>query len=374
MLIRNATAFMEGRFRAGFDLRLMHGKVQEIGHGLVKGLYEAELDLNGDYLLPGFVDVHIHAFRGHDTMQGEAAVRQMAKDLYREGVAAFLPTTMSASTDDTRGAVESIRSVMQRPEIRAAQVLGAHMEAPFLNRAKCGAQRSEFLHAPDAAEFMAMVGGRPETVRIITVAPELPGSEAFIREVSGQGIVVSVGHTAATAEQTHLAADWGATHVTHTFNAQSPLNHRAPGVPGAALTDDRLYTEFIGDGVHLHPDILRLMIRAKGADRAVAVTDAMEAAGMPDGQYALGGQEVFVRGGEARLKDGTLAGSVLTMRQALHNLIHRFGIEPALAVRMTTQTPAESIGEKLLGRLTVGLPAPLTRWNRDWEMVGVLEG
>ena len=374
MLIRNATAFMDGRFCAGIDLRLMHGKVQEIGHGLVKGLYEEELDLDGDYLLPGFVDVHIHAFRGHDTMQGEAAVRQMAKDLYREGVAAFLPTTMSASPDDTRGAVEGIRAVMQRPDARAAQVLGAHMEAPFLNPAKCGAQRSEFLHAPDAAEFMAMTGEHPEAVRIITVAPELPGSEAFIREVSGQGIVVSVGHTAATAEEVHLAADWGATHVTHTFNAQSPLNHRAPGVPGAALTDDRLYAEFIGDGVHLHPDILRLMIRAKGADRVVAVTDAMEAAGMPDGQYALGGQDVFVRGGEARLKDGTLAGSVLTMRQALHNLIHRFGIEPALAVRMTTRTPAESIGEKLLGHLAVGLPAPLTRWNQEWEMVAVLDG
>ena len=374
MLVRHATAYMDGRFCAGIDLRLMHGKVQEIGHALTKGLYEEEIDLAGDYLLPGFVDVHIHAFRGHDTMQGEAAIRQMAKELFREGVAAFLPTTMSASLEDTRAALEGVRAVMERPDARAAKVLGAHMEAPFLNPAKGGAQRSEFLRAPDMAAFMDMVGGCPERARIITVAPELPGAEALIREVSGKGVVVSVGHTAATAEETHLAADWGATHVTHTFNAQSPLHHRAPGVPGAALTDERLYAEFIADGVHLHPDILRLLIRAKGPERAVAVTDAMEAAGMPDGRYALGGQEVFVRGAEARLKDGTLAGSVLTMRQALHNLIHRFGVVPEAAVRMTTQTPAESIGEGVLGRLTVGLPAPLTRWNQAWEMVAVLGG
>lgn len=372
MLIRNATAFMGGQFNAGIDLRLMHGKVQEIGCGLQKGLYEEEVDLGGDYLLPGFVDVHIHAFRGHDTMQGEAAVRQMARELYREGVAAFLPTTMSASDEETRLALEGVRAVMARPDVRAARVLGAHMEAPFLNHAKCGAQRSEFLRAPDAEAFAAMAG-EGQDVRLITLAPELPGAEDFIREMSGRGIVVSVGHTAATAEETHRAADWGATHVTHTFNAQSPLNHRAPGVPGAALTDDRLYAELIADGIHLHPDILRMTIRCKGPERAIAVTDAMEAAGMPDGQYSLGGQAVTVRGGEARLHDGTLAGSVLTMHEALQNLIRRFGIPPEVAAAMTTQTPAESIGEKVLGHLTVGLPAPLTRWNGAWDMVSVLD-
>ena len=372
MLIRNATALMDGGFHAGIDVRLMHGKVQEIGCGLAKGLYEDELDLAGDYLLPGFVDVHIHAFRGHDTMDGEESVRRMARDLFREGVAAFLPTTMSADLDDTRRAVEGIGKVMSSPDARAARVLGAHMEAPFLNPEKCGAQRRECLLEPDVAAFLPMTGGHQELVRMITVAPELPGAERLIRELSGMGVVVSIGHTAATAEQTHLAADWGATHVTHTFNAQSPLRHREPGVPGAAMTDERLYAECIADGVHLHPDILRLMLRAKGAHRLVAVTDAMEAAGMPDGPYHLGGQEVLVRAGEARLADGTLAGSVLTMGEALHNLIHRFGFPPEDAVLITTQTPAESIGEHLLGRLTAGLPAPLTRWSRDWEMLGVL--
>lgn len=373
MLIRNAAAFIGGQFREGTELRLMHGVVQEIGSGLEKGLYESELDLAGDYLLPGFVDVHIHAFQGHDTMAGEQAVRQMARGLYREGVAAFLPTTMSAPEEETAAALAGIRAVMVRPDHRAARVLGAHMEAPYLNPGKCGAQRKEFLHAPDQAEFLRLCGGEPSLVRLITMAPEWPEAEAFIRWATAQGVTVSVGHTAATAAQTHQAADWGARHVTHTFNAQTALHHREPGVPGAALTDERLYAEFIGDGIHLHPDIVRLLLYAKGAARVVAVTDAMEAAGMPEGEYALGGQQVFVKGGEARLADGTLAGSVLTMPEALRNMIHRFGIPPEQAVMMATQTPAESIGERVIGHMTVGCPAPLTRWSQDWQRMTVID-
>ena len=209
-------------------------------------------------------------------------------------------------------------------------------------------------------------------MKLITMAPEKDGSEAFIRRAAEAGIHVSIGHTAATAEETHRAAEWGADHVTHTFNAQPPLTHRAPGVPGAALTDDRLYCEMICDGIHLHRDTVRLLAKCKGPERAVAITDAMEAAGLPDGEYALGGQKVFVKDGAARLADGTLAGSVLTMPQALENLIHRFGIRPEDACAMCTCTPADSIGEKLAGRIVPGAPAVFTRWSRDWHMTGVL--
>jgi N-acetylglucosamine-6-phosphate deacetylase len=219
-----------------------------------------------------------------------------------------------------------------------------------------------------------LTGGDLAAVRLITVAPERNGSETFIRQAAAAGIHVSVGHTSATAEDTHRAADWGADHVTHTFNAQTPLHHRNPGVPGAALTDDRLYCEMICDGIHLHRDTVRLLARCKGPERAVAITDAMEAAGLPEGEYALGGQKVFVRNGEARLADGTLAGSVLTMPAALENLIHVFGIRPEDACAMCTCTPADSIGEKTAGRILPGAPAVLTRWSRDWRMTGVLAG
>ena len=371
MLIRNAAAFCDGVFHEHTDVRIENGIVTELGKGLRAGADGEELDAGGRRLLPGFVDVHIHASAGHDTMDGEEHVRALSRFLRTLGVAAFLPTTMSAETAATAEAIAGVRRVMDRPEPDGAAVLGAHMEAPFLAASRCGAQRKECFLDPSAEAFRLLTGGDTGAVRIITMAPEKPGAEAFIRAATAQGIVVSVGHTEADAETTHRAADWGATHVTHTFNAQTPIHHREPGVPGAALTDDRLYCELICDGIHLHPDIIRLAVRAKGPDRILAVTDAMEAAGMPDGIYTLGGQQVTVRAGEARLKDGTLAGSVLTMPHALRSLI-RFGIAPETAVKMCTQNPADSIGEKRFGRLRPGLPVPLTLWERDWSRMEVI--
>ena len=373
MLIRNATIPTEDGFRAGQCVRLTAGHIALVGSDLAAPADEPVLDLAGDYLLPGFVDVHTHAFAGHDVMSGEAALRAMSRGLYREGVAAFLPTTMSASPEDTRRAIAAVRAVMDAPEPDGARVIGAHLEAPFLNPGKCGAQRPEWLCPPDWQTFLALTGGDISAVRTITLAPELPGAEAFIRQAVQAGIAVSLGHSAADAETAHAAADWGASRVTHTFNAQPPLHHRAPGLTGAAMADDRLYAEFIADGVHLHGDIVRLLVRCKGADKAVAITDAMEAAGLPDGAYQLGGQPVTVRGGEARLADGTLAGSVLTMRQALHNLIHLFGVAPHDAVRMCTLTPAEAIGEPALGRIVPGSPAPLSRWSADWQYISIID-
>lgn len=374
MLLTGAAIPMEKDFVRGLCVRLTDGRISEISPGLMPLPGEKVIDLAGDYLLPGFVDVHIHAFMGNDAMNGENAIRAMSRALYDSGVAAFLPTTMSASPEETRHAIAGVRAVMDSPEAHGARVLGAHMEAPFLNPVKCGAQRAECLCLPDWAAFLTLTNGDVSAVRTITLAPELPGTEAFIRQARAAGIRVSLGHSAATAAQTHLAADWGADRSTHTFNAQPPLHHREPGLTGAALTDDRLYAEFIADGVHLHRDSVRLLARCKGAERAVAITDAMEAAGLPDGQYALGGQPVTVKAREARLADGTLAGSVLTMLQALHNLIHLFGIAPFDAVRMCTRTPAECIGESVLGRMTPGSPAPLTRWSKDWTLIDIIGG
>lgn len=198
MLIRNACVLLPQGFRRGVDVRIHNGAVQELGSGLAKGLYEEERDLGGDYLLPGFVDVHIHAFAGQDTMSGEQAVRAMSRGLYRQGVAAFLPTTMSASVFDTASVLAGIARVMARQEGRGARVLGAHMEAPFLQTDKAGAQLKQHFCQPSAEAFRDM-GGDPATVRMITMAPELPGSEAFIREAVSSGITVSIGHTAATA-------------------------------------------------------------------------------------------------------------------------------------------------------------------------------
>ena len=370
MLIGNGIIFNGKTFEKDLYVRLKDGIVAETGKNLTPEQDEAQIDLQGDYLLPGFVDVHIHAFRGSDTMRGEADIRRMSRELADAGTAAFCPTTMSASEADTQRVMADIRKIMAAPE-KGAKVLGAHMEAPFLSEGKAGAQMKEYFRDPDWDALIRMAGD-PSAVKLITMAPERPGSEAFIRKATEAGIHVSVGHTDADAARVHEAADWGADHVTHTFNAQTPIHHREPGVPGAALTDDRYYCEMICDGKHLHDDIVKLLIRCKGADRAVAITDAMEAAGMPDGEYSLGGQKVIVREGAARLENGTLAGSVLTMPRALENLIHRYGADPAAACAMCTSTPADSIGETAAGYMVPGSPAIVTRWSKDWRIRSVI--
>ncbi len=370
MLIKNAKAFIDGTFREGTDIVVKDGRIAAIGQGLAaEG--EETLDLGGDLLLPGFVDVHIHAFMGQDTMSGEEAVRHMSRELKRFGVAAFLPTTMSASPEDTKAALKGIKAVMERPEPDGAIVLGAHMEAPFLQESKAGAQLKEFFVLPNEDNWQRYAGGYEDIVRLITMAPEKEGALDFIKRLSDSGIMVSIGHTNADAETVHAAAAHGAAHVTHTFNAQSPLNHRAPGVPGAAMVDERLKCEVISDGIHLHPDIVRLIQRCKGADGLVAITDAMEAAGMPDGKYQLGGQDVFVKEGAARLADGTLAGSTLTMIRAFQNLI-RFGATPEQAATMTTKTPALSIGNEEMGEIELGAPAIFARFTGDYEFVATI--
>ncbi len=372
MLLRNGNVFDGEQFQEGMEVRLSGGIVAETGYDLQAVGGEKIIDLEGDFLLPGFVDVHIHAFKGRDTMEGEDAVRHMSRELLRYGVAGFCPTTMSADEKDTLKAVIGIRTVMNDPETEGAAVLGVHMEAPFLQEKRAGAQRKEFFQNPDWDAFERMTGGRTDTVRLITMAPERNGSEAFIRKAASHGIHVSIGHTSADAETFHQAVKWGADHVTHTFNAQTPLKHREPGIPGAALTEDKVYCEMICDGIHLHHDIVRLIARCKGAGKAVAITDAMEAAGMPEGDYALGGQRVIVTNGAARLEDGTLAGSVLTMPKTLENLIHLFGIDPMEACAMCTSSPAESIGASGFGCIAAGSPVPLTRWSMDWKMKGIV--
>ncbi|MDD3335247.1 MAG: N-acetylglucosamine-6-phosphate deacetylase [Eubacteriales bacterium] len=367
MLLQNGKAFINGQFQDKTDLLLKDGKIAAIGTGLMAD-GEETIDLKGDYVLPGFVDVHIHAFMGKDTMNGEEAVRHMSRELKKHGVAAFLPTTMSASPEDTVTALKGIKAVMDRPEPNGAIVLGAHMEAPFLAESKAGAQLKQYFANPSEENWEHYTGGYEGIVRLITMAPEKEGALSFIKTLTDKGITVSIGHTDATAETVHAAADHGANHVTHTFNAQSPLNHRKPGVPGAAMVDARLNCEVISDGIHLHPDIVRMLMLCKGKEHTVAITDAMEAAGMPDGQYQLGGQDVFVKDGAARLADGTLAGSTLTMIRAFQNLM-KFGATPEDAATMTTKTPALSIGNEDMGEIELGAPAILARFDQTFTFV-----
>lgn len=299
------------------------------------------IDARGLYVVPGFIDVHVHGSAGHDTMDATSeAIHTLGRFFARHGVTSYYPTTMSAPANAITRAIENVSRTPQ--PIDGAQHLGVHVEGPFLNRKYPGAQPASALRDPDTAEYEGWFDSG--VVKLITVASELKGGLELIREGVQRGIEFALGHTAASYEDVIAAVDVGARQATHTFNAMLGLHHRNPGTLGAVLTDDRIYAQIIGDGVHTHPAMVKLLVRAKGAGRTILITDAMRATGMADGTYALGDDQfVTVQGGIARTADGALAGSTATLDGVLRNVIQFAGVSLAEALQMATSTPAEAM-------------------------------
>ena len=302
-----------------------NGVIAEISARRTSAPRSGDIEAGGFLVLPGFVDVHVHGGGGADFMHGTVeAVRQVARTHAKFGTTSLLATTLTASRADTDAAIRAVRAVMEaEPCEGEARVLGIHLEGPYICAAKRGAQPEAFIRPPDTDELAHWIALSGETVRRMTLAPEIAGAEAIIRLARSRNITASLGHTNATAAEAEAAIVWGATAATHLFNAMPPLHHRQPGAVGAALTRPEIVCEVIADGVHLHPLIVRLVVAAKGPEGAVLITDAIEGAAMPDGAYSLGGQTVLVQSGTAAFADGTLAGSVLTMNTAFTN-IRRF--------------------------------------------------
>ncbi len=272
------------------------------------------------------------------------AARTIARTHARFGTTALLATTITASREATDAAIVAARTVMQSAQDDECRLLGIHLEGPYICAARKGAQPGVYVRPPDGEElahWLRLSGG---TVRQITLAPELEGAEPLVRAARAAGVVVSVGHTDATAQQTLDAISWGAGQATHTFNAMRGLHHREPGTVGAVLARPELVAEVIADGAHLDPLIVRLIFAAKGPDGAVLITDAMEGAAMPDGEYALGGTAVTVKGGTASFADGTLAGSVLTMNRAFMNARRFADLTPWQASRYASANAARQLG------------------------------
>jgi N-acetylglucosamine-6-phosphate deacetylase len=304
------------------------------------------VDLAGRVLAPGLIDLHAHGALGYDTMDATpTALREMARFYARHGVTGYLAATVTAPLDEILVALENVARVMAEGT-GGARLLGAHVEGPYLDRARLGAQDPRHVRPPAPEEYAALL--REGVTRLLTLAPEAPGAAGLIAEAHRRGIVVSAGHTRATYEEMEAAVEWGLRHVTHLFNGMEPLHHRSPGVVGAALTLPALTCELIADGVHVHPAALALAVRARGVAGIVLVTDAMRGAGMPDGRYALGGLDVIVEGGEARLPAGNLAGSTLTLERAVANIIAATGLALHEALPMATANPARVLG--LAGR------------------------
>ncbi len=323
------------------------------------------IDAKGNYVCPGLVDVHIHGYLGEDTSDGsEEGIRTIAKGLLANGVTSFLPTTMTVSWEEIVTALDNIRALKpesQKAAFQGSEILGCHAEGPFINPKRKGAQAEKSILPPDAQRILPF----QDIIKIITVAPEMPGGMEFIKKVTKESdILVSIGHTNATYEQAMEAIDAGAAHITHLFNAMTPMNHRNPGVVGAALSSD-VSCELIADTFHIHPGLFSLLHSVK-KDKLILITDCTRAGGLADGEYTLGGQPIYVNGIECRLADGTIAGSVLKLNNAVKNYRDHAKIPMWEAVRAASLHAAMAIGEdQTKGSLAEGKDADIVLMDNN---------
>ncbi len=324
------------------------------------------VDFPGAVLAPGFIDLHIHGGAGQDVMSADpSGLAALERHLARHGITSYIHTTVSAPLDATLAALERLADTIEAAaaapstEVRA-KPLGIHLEGPFLSHEKRGVHPPEFLHAPSLGVFGRLWEAARGHVKLLTIAPELPGACELIAEAARRGVRVSLGHSNADYESAMAGIAAGARHATHTFNAMRALDHRDPGIVAAVLNDPRLSAEIIADGVHVAPPMLQLFLNTKTIDSAVLVSDAISATGMPDGTYRLGTFEVQVAGNRCLSPDGRLAGSVLTLDRAVRNimLMTRWNLQDA--VRLATRNPARVLGmEMQYGALIPGAHADI---------------
>lgn len=312
-----------------------------------------DLLVEATYIAPGFIDLQVNGGFGAEVGDDPEAIRALAARLPETGVTAFLPTIITSPPERYPKAIAAFAASRA---VSGARPLGLHVEGPLLSPRRHGAHRRDLIETADPRVLETFDG---DVVRLVTLAPERPDAPACIRGLVERRILVSLGHTDATYEQFVAGVAAGARMATHLYNAMSPFEHRAPGAVGAALLDDRVTVGLIADGVHTHPASLKLAVRAKGATRIALVTDMMAAAGMPPGAYMLGGQPVRVDEGSARLADGRLAGSLLTMDQAVRNMTRWTDATMADALRMASAVPAHLLGREDMGRIRIGNAADL---------------
>lgn len=339
----------------------------------------------GAVVLPGFLDEHIHGAGGADVMDGTGqALSEMAKALSKEGTTSFLAATMTQSPENITRALSAVKEYLQtQPEnlcqgkkcpgadpLTGARLLGVHLEGPFLSAAYKGAQPAAYIVKPDVEQFERYRAASGDNIRIVTLAPEEEGAEELICHLAERKIIVSLGHCAAGYADVARATLAGASQVTHTFNAQSPLHHREIGTAGAALLSDTLSCELIADTVHVSVPAIKLLIKCKTYRKIVLITDAIRAKGLGDGVSELGGQKVFVKGAEARLPDGTIAGSVLQMNRAVQNMVEKAGMTLPQAADCASYNPARNLGlSDRIGGIAVGKLADLTVLSKNYDVL-----
>ncbi|MBT2643514.1 N-acetylglucosamine-6-phosphate deacetylase [Bacillus sp. ISL-41] len=373
MLINASVLTQEGMIEKGFIL-VMDGKIAETGPLTSLPQHQAEIiELPEDStIVPGFIDVHIHGAGGADTMDATTeALMTMASVLPEEGTTSFLATTITQEQKAIIKALENAADYIEHyNQPGKAEVLGLHLEGPFINELRKGAQPEQHIITPDIEQFMRLQKTSGNNIRLVTLAPEKENGNKLIAYLAKNGVIASVGHSDATYGQMAEAVKAGATHVTHLFNGMRGMHHRDPGVAGAALLFDELKIEMITDGIHVVPEMVDLSIRAKGTDGVILITDSMRAKCLKSGTYDLGGQEVSVADGKALLADGTLAGSILKMKDALKNMMEFTGISLEEAVKLASENPARQL--KVFdrkGSIASGKDADLVVLDRNYEVV-----
>lgn len=370
--LKNGKIIADEGILEGKSLIIKEGKIAAITDN-IEGCSDI-IDVSGNYISPGFIDIHIHGAGGCDTMNGDFdSINRISQVIAKHGVTSFLPTTMTTDPERIKKAIKAVKECMERGT-EGASVLGAHLEGPFINEKVKGAQDGRFVRNPDIENLLDLIDNDFSAVKSITIAPELEGANKFISYMIGHGVTVSAGHTNGTYNEIMEGIGKGITHSTHLFNAMRGFTHREPGVVGAVF-DSRISTEFIADGIHSHFAAIRLALAVKSYENCALITDAMEASCMEDGAYELGGQEVFVKDGAARLKDGTLAGSTLTIDNAVRNIMRNTNLNLWEAVYMATAVPAKIIKvSETKGRIRQGMDADIIVFDPDINIKTTMVG
>ena len=372
-VFKNALVYVEGEGLKKCDLTFDE-RIREIGEGSSLGAEVISLPA-GAVVLPGFIDEHIHGAGGADAMDGtHAALATIAKTVAAEGTTGFLATTMTQSPENIKGALSAANEYIKNPEC-GARLLGVHLEGPFIAAKHKGAQPLEYVAKPSVEVFEEYQKAAGGNIKIVTLAPEEEGAEELVCYLHGHGVIASIGHSGAAHADVVKALEKGATHITHTYNAQSPLHHREAGVVGSALLLDELSCELIADGIHVSVPAMKLLAKSKPQGKLILITDAIRAKGLGDGESELGGQTVYVKNGEARLEDGTLAGSVLRMNRAVQNLVEKVGVPFTEAVDCATKNPARDLGLlEEIGSIRVGKRADFTVLDEEYNVVLTVVG
>jgi len=361
--IINAKIITNGEILEGYNL-LFNQKIIEITQYLP--IWAEIIDAKGAYLSAGFIDIHIHGSSGADVMDATPkALETISHSLLQTGATSFLATTMTMSVNDIHKALSNIQKNMA--SVKGAKILGVHLEGPFINPTKYGAQNPKYIQKPNFELIKEYI----DIVKLITLAPEVEGAKEFIEFLQKEypRIILSIGHSDASYEQSLDSFDWGVSHATHLFNAMSPLHHREPGIVGAVLGNTSISCEIIADNIHIHPSFYNMIYRLK-QEQLLLVTDSMRAGCMRCGEYSLGGQKVIVKDNQARLVDGTLAGSVLRLNEALRNFYKNTNIELPKLIKMVTEIPAKKLGVKL-GKLIEDYPADIVMFDEEFNIIKV---